>query len=347
VVRVAINGFGRIGRGVFRAWLERNQVIPGGELPLQIVAVNDLHDVTSAAHLLEYDSTHGRFNGPIASDRGCLQVDGRSTQWLQEPDPRRLPWAELNIDLVLECSGRFASAVDASAHLEAGASKVLISAPAKGVDRTVVYGVNHQLLKGDETLLSNASCTTNCLAIIAQLLHEAVGVAHGMVTTVHCYTNDQSLQDRFHPDLRRARAVGPSIIPTTTGVVDAVSEVLPEMAGKLEGFSIRVPTQNVSLLDFTFTADQATNVEQINQLFREAASDSLAGLLSVSDAPLVSIDFNHRRESAVIDVSLTRVSGGKLVKVCAWYDNEWGFANRMLDVAMAAFKTSGRQTING
>lgn len=347
MLRVAINGFGRIGRGVLRAWLERNPISSGQESPIQIVAINDLHDVKSAAHLLEYDSTHGRLNRPITSDEDSLEVDRHSIQWFQEPDPRRLPWAELNIDLVLECSGRFASAAGAAAHLDAGASKVLVSAPAKGVDRTVVYGVNHQLLKGDETLLSNASCTTNCLAIIAQLMQETVGVAQGMVTTVHCYTNDQSLQDRFHPDLRRARAVGPSIIPTTTGVIDAVSEVLPEMAGKLEGFSVRVPTQNVSLLDFTFTADQETNAEQINQLFREAESGSMAGLLSVSDAPLVSIDFNHRRESAVIDATLTRVSGRKLVKVCAWYDNEWGFANRMLDVAMAAFKTSGRQSING
>ena len=339
MLRVAINGFGRIGRGVLRAWLARNQ---GKEPALQIVAVNDLHDVKSAAHLLEYDSTHGRLDGQIVSGEGFLQVDQHRVQWFQQPDPQQLPWAKLGIDLVLECSGRFASAAGAAAHLRAGAAKVLVSAPASGVDRTVVYGVNNHLLSGDETILSNASCTTNCLAIVAHLLQEAVGVEQGMVTTVHCYTNDQSLQDRFHPDLRRARAVGQSIIPTTTGVIQAVSDVLPALAGKLEGFSVRVPTQNVSLLDFTFTASRVTAAEQINQLFREAASGALAGLLAVSDAPLVSIDFNHRLESAVIDTTLTRVSGGTLVKVCAWYDNEWGFANRMLDVAMAAFKKLGR-----
>jgi len=341
VLRVAINGFGRIGRGVLRAWLARGGSNPAEGLALDVVAVNDLHDAKSAAHLLKYDSTHGRLDCSIDCGEDFLQIDQHRIHWLQQPDPQRLPWATLDVDLVLECSGRFSSAALSAAHLHAGADKVLISAPANGVDRTVVYGVNHQHLSGEEQILSNASCTTNCLALVAQLLQQAVGIEQGMVITVHCYTNDQSLQDRFHSDLRRARAVGSSIIPTTTGVVEAVGKVLPELEGKLEGFSVRVPTQNVSLLDFTFTASRATDAAQINELFRQATLGPLVGLLAVSDEPLVSIDFNHRPESAVIDTTLTRVSGGTLVKVCAWYDNEWGFANRMLDVAVAAFKTDG------
>jgi len=333
VLRVAINGFGRIGRGVLRAWLERDALGQTVGQALNIVAVNDLHDAVAAAHLFKYDSTHGRLNCSITGGDDYLRIGQQQLHWIREPDPRRLPWADLGVDLVLECSGRFTSAEQSAAHLQAGAGKVLISAPATGADRTVVFGVNQHLLTGSEKILSNASCTTNCLALVAQQLLKTVGVEQGMVTTVHCYTNDQSLQDRFHSDLRRARAVGQSIIPTSTGVVQSVGEVLPELAGKLEGFSVRVPTQNVSMLDFTFTASRSTSVAEVNELFREPAEGALAGLLEVSAEPLVSVDFNHHPASAVVDLTLTRVSGGRLVKVCAWYDNEWGFANRMLDVA--------------
>lgn len=337
MLRVAVNGFGRIGRSVLRAWLARGGSASGDAQALNIVAINDLHQVNDAAHLLKYDSTHGRLNYQVDSVDGHLVVDQQQIQWLQRPDPRNLPWAELGVDIVFECSGKFASATLSAAHLQAGAAKVLVSAPAAGADRTLVFGVNHQRLTGAEKILSNASCTTNCLALVAHHLLAGIGIEQGMVTTTHCYTNDQSLQDRFHVDLRRARAVGSSIIPTTTGVVESVGEVLPELAGRLEGFSIRVPVQNVSLLDFTFVADRPTSVVEVNDLFRLAAAQGPVGLLEVSDEPLVSVDFKHHQASAVVDLTLTRVSGGNLVKVCAWYDNEWGFANRMLDVAAVAF----------
>lgn len=318
---------------MLRAWLARSTTLGPQALPIAIVAINDLHDLQSAAHLLKYDSTHGPLAAEVEVVGDCLKLDRHSICWLQQSNPEQLPWASLGVDMVMECSGQFTSAQRADAHLRAGASRVFISAPAAGVEQTVVMGVNHQQLTGDEKILSNASCTTNGLGLIAQLMLQHLGIEQGMVNTIHCYTNDQSLQDRFHADLRRARAVGHSIIPTTTGVVEAVGKVLPALVGKLEGFSVRVPTQNVSLLDFTFTASRATDVEEINGLFQQAAASDYAGLLATSNEPLVSVDFNHTVASAVVDLTLTRVSGGNLVKVCAWYDNEWGFANRMLDVA--------------
>ncbi len=340
MLRVAINGFGRIGRGVLRSSLARGQPDQGPLLPIEIVAINDLHDAAGAAHLFKYDSNHGRLDQKIHGDEAALTIDGRQLHWCREADPENLPWARLGIDLVLECTGQFVTAQAAAGHLQAGARKVLISAPATGVDRTVVFGVNDQMLDGTEQILSNASCTTNCLALIADQLLQPLGIEQGMVTTIHCATNDQVVQDGFHRDRRRGRAMGQSIIPTTTGVVQAVSEVLPQLAGKLQGFSLRVPTQNVSLLDFTFTAGRITSKDEVNQLFRQAAQGHLAGLLEVSEEPLVSVDFNRRSASAVVDATLTRVSGN-LVKVCAWYDNEWGFANRMLDVAASAFSADG------
>ncbi|HEX6993222.1 MAG TPA: type I glyceraldehyde-3-phosphate dehydrogenase [Gammaproteobacteria bacterium] len=328
-VKVAINGYGRIGRNILRALYESKRTDE-----ISIVAVNDLGDANTNAHLTRYDSAHGPFPFDVAVDGQDLVVAGDRIRVVQERDPSKLPWKSLGVDVVFECTGLFASKEKASAHLEAGAKRVLISAPAgKDVDATIVYGVNHDTLNGSHRVISNASCTTNCLAPLVKVLHEAVGVEHGLMTTVHAYTNDQVLTDVYHKDLRRARSATQSMIPTKTGAASAIGLVLPELDGKLDGFAIRVPTINVSIVDLTFTARRATSVEEINQAMRAASEGPLKGVLAYSDGPLVSIDFNHNPASSIYDATLTKVQGGTLVKACAWYDNEWGFSNRMLDVA--------------
>ena len=328
-IRVAINGYGRIGRNILRAHYESKK-----HPEIQIVAINDLGDVNTNAHLTRYDTTHGKFAGEVSVSGNELVVNGDKIRVVAERDPKKLPWKELNIDVVFECTGFFTSKEKASAHLEAGAKKVLISAPATGVDATIVYGVNHDTLKSSHTVISNASCTTNCLAPLAKALHESVGIEHGLMNTVHSYTNDQALIDVYHTDLRRARAAGHSMIPTKTGAAVAVGEVLPELNGKLDGFSIRVPTINVSVVDFTFTAKRETSIDEINKIMKEAANGPMKGILEINDAPLVSVDFNHNPASSIFDVSYTKVMGN-FVKVLSWYDNEWGFSNRMLDTAVA------------
>jgi glyceraldehyde 3-phosphate dehydrogenase len=327
-IRVAINGFGRIGRNIMRAHYETKRH-PG----IQIVALNDLADINANAHLMRYDSTHGKFPGEISVSGNDMIVNGDKIRVVAERDPKKLPWKEMNIDVVLECTGFFTSREKASAHLEGGAKKVIISAPATDVDATIVYGVNHQTLKAAHTIISNASCTTNCLAPLAKVFHEGVGIEKGLMNTIHSYTNDQALLDVYHSDIRRARAAAHSMIPTKTGAAVAVGMVLPELNGKLDGFSIRVPTMNVSLVDFTFTAKRNTTAEELNALIKKAANGPLKGILEVNEEPLVSIDFNHNPASSIFDVSYTKVMEGNFVKVLAWYDNEWGFSNRMLDVA--------------
>ena len=303
---------------------------------MRIVAINDLGDTNTNAHLTRYDTAHGRFGADVAVDGDALVVDGDRIRVLAERSPAQLPWAELGVDAVLECTGLFRTRDKAQAHLEAGAGRVVISAPAgKDVDATVVYGVNHDVLRARHTLVSNASCTTNCLAPLAKVLHEAVGIEQGIMNTVHSYTNDQVLTDVFHKDLRRARSATQSMIPTKTGAAAAVGLVLPELDGRLDGFSVRVPTINVSLVDLTFRASRATSVEEIDAAMQAAADGELRGVLAVNDEPLVSADFNHCPYSSVYDSSMTKVLGGDLVKVCSWYDNEWGFANRMLDTTRA------------
>ncbi|GAB4189960.1 MAG: type I glyceraldehyde-3-phosphate dehydrogenase [Wenzhouxiangellaceae bacterium] len=330
-IKVAINGYGRIGRNVMRALYES-----GKNQQIQVVAVNDLGDAQTNAHLTQYDTAHGRFPGTVTAEGDSLVVNGDKIRVFAERDPTKLPWGDLGVDVVLECTGLFASKEKASAHLAAGARKVLISAPAgKDVDATIVYGVNHQSLKASDQIVSNASCTTNCLAPLVKPLNDAIGVEHGLMTTIHAYTNDQVLTDVFHKDLRRARSATMSQIPTKTGAAAAVGLVLPELAGKLDGFAIRVPTINVSLVDLSFTAKRATTVEEINDLMRQASEGPLRGVLGYNDAPLVSIDFNHNPASSTYDASLTRVIDGTFVKVCSWYDNEWGFSNRMLDTLTA------------
>lgn len=328
-IRVAINGYGRIGRNILRAHYETKKYPD-----IQIVAINDLGDVQTNAHLTRYDTTHGKFSGDVAVSQNELIVNNDKIRVVAERDPKKLPWKELNVDLVFECTGFFTSKEKASAHLEAGAKKVLISAPATGVDATIVYGVNHAVLKSNHTIISNASCTTNCLAPLVKVLNDTVGVEKGLMNTVHSYTNDQALIDVYHTDLRRARAAAHSMIPTKTGAAIAVGEVLPELNGKLDGFSVRVPTINVSVIDFTFTAKRDTSIEEINQVMKEAASSTLKGILEINEAPLVSVDFNHNPASSIFDVSYTKVMGN-FVKVLSWYDNEWGFSNRMLDTAVA------------
>ncbi len=328
-IRVAINGYGRIGRNILRAHYESKKYPE-----IQIVAINDLGDVNTNAHLTRYDTTHGKFPGEVVVAGNDLVINGDKIRVVAERDPKKLPWKEMNIDLVLECTGFFTSKEKASAHLEAGAKKVLISAPATNVDATVVFGVNHAVLKANHTIISNASCTTNCLAPLVKVLHETVGVEKGLMNTVHSYTNDQALIDVYHTDLRRARAAAHSMIPTKTGAAIAVGEVLPELNGKLDGFSVRVPTINVSVIDFTFTAKRDTTVDEINNVMKKAAQGALKGILEINEAPLVSVDFNHNPASSIFDVSYTKVMGN-LVKVLSWYDNEWGFSNRMLDTAAA------------
>ncbi|HSW70257.1 MAG TPA: type I glyceraldehyde-3-phosphate dehydrogenase [Gammaproteobacteria bacterium] len=328
-IRVAINGYGRIGRNILRAHYESKK-----HPEIQIVAINDLGDVNTNAHLTRYDTTHGKFPGEVVVSGNDLVINGDKIRVVAERDPKKLPWKEMNIDLVLECTGFFTSKEKASAHLEAGAKRVLISAPATDVDATVVYGVNHNILKSSHRIISNASCTTNCLAPLVKALNDTVGVEKGLMNTVHSYTNDQALIDVYHTDLRRARAAAHSMIPTKTGAAIAVGEVLPELNGKLDGFSVRVPTINVSVIDFTFTAKRETSIDEINKIMKKAAEGELKGILEINEAPLVSVDFNHNPASSIFDVSYTKVMGN-FVKVLSWYDNEWGFSNRMLDTAVA------------
>jgi glyceraldehyde 3-phosphate dehydrogenase len=329
MTRVAINGFGRIGRLVARAMLEK------ADSGLELVAINDLADAESNALLFKRDSVHGAWPGEVRADGNDLIVDGRRIKVTAERDPGKLPHAADAIDLALECTGFFTDRDKAGAHLTAGAKKVLISAPAKGVDLTVVYGVNHDKLTAAHTIVSNASCTTNCLAPVAKVMMDSVGIARGLMTTVHAYTNDQKILDQIHSDKRRARAAAMSMIPTTTGAARAVGEVLPELKGKLDGSAIRVPTPNVSLIDLTFTPDRDTSVDEVNGLFKAASEGALKGILAYSEEPLVSIDYNHNPVSSTVDSLETAVLEGKLVRILAWYDNEWGFSNRMVDTAAA------------
>ncbi len=335
-IKVGINGYGRIGRNVLRALYEGQRT---GEL--QIVALNDLGDPKTNAHLTRYDTAHGKFPGEVQVDGDSMVVNGNRVRVLAERDPAKLPWGELGVEVVLECTGLFTSKAKAGAHLKGGAKKVVISAPGgDDVDATIVYGVNHQILKSSFTVISNASCTTNCLAPVAQVLNGKVGIAAGIMTTIHAYTNDQVLTDVYHSDLRRARSATMSQIPTKTGAASAVGLVLPELKGKLDGFAVRIPTINVSLVDLTFSAKRATSVAEVNQALQEAAGGPLKGILAYNEEPLVSVDFNHDPHSSIFDATLTKVIDGTLVKVCAWYDNEWGFSNRMLDTTLAWSKAS-------
>ncbi len=330
-IKVAINGYGRIGRNTLRALYEGKRT---GEM--QIVAINDLGDAKTNAHLTRFDTAHGRFPGEVHVDGDSMVVNGDRIRVVAERDPSKLPWRDLGVDFVLECTGLFTSKAKASAHLAAGAKKVVISAPGgDDVDATVVYGVNHRTLKASHTVISNASCTTNCLAPLAKVLHDKIGIVAGIMTTIHSYTNDQVLTDVYHSDLRRARSATMSMIPTKTGAAAAVGLVLPELKGKLDGFAVRVPTINVSLVDLTFTAMRATSVDEVHAAVREAAGGAFKGILAYCDQPLVSVDFNHDPASSTYDASLTKVLQGTLVKACAWYDNEWGFSNRMLDTTIA------------
>ncbi|MGX9934948.1 type I glyceraldehyde-3-phosphate dehydrogenase [Advenella kashmirensis] len=329
-IRVAINGYGRIGRNVLRAHYEG-----GKKHDIEIVAINDLGDPKTNAHLTQYDTAHGRFPGTVAVDGDYMVINGDKIRVLANRNPAELPWGDLNVDVVLECTGFFTSKEKASAHLKGGAKKVIISAPGgKDVDATIVYGVNHQVLKASDTVISNASCTTNCLVPLVQPLHEALGVENGLMTTIHAYTNDQVLTDVYHEDLRRARSATMSMIPTKTGAAAAVGLVLPELNGKLDGYSVRVPTINVSLVDLSFVSKRDTTVEEVNAILKKASEGSLKGILDYNEAPLVSVDFNHNPASSTFDATQTKVSG-KLVKVASWYDNEWGFSNRMLDTTVA------------
>lgn len=330
-IRVAINGFGRIGRNVLRAHYES-----GKAHDIEIVAVNSPGDVNINAHLLRYDSCHGRFNATVETDGDDMIVNGDRMRVFGTRDPRELPWADLGVDLVMECTGAFNSKEKSQVHLDQGAKKVLLSAPGKTADATIVYGVNHNSLKASDLIVSNASCTTNCLAPLVKPLQEAIGLERGLMTTVHAYTNDQVLTDVYHKDLRRARAATQSMIPTKTGAAAAVGLVLPELNGLLDGFAVRVPTINVSFVDLTFIAKRETSLEEINAIMKAASeSEELRGILGYNDLPLVSCDFNHDPHSSTYDATLTKVSGGRLVKVTSWYDNEWGFSNRMLDTAVA------------
>jgi glyceraldehyde 3-phosphate dehydrogenase len=331
-IKVAINGYGRIGRNVLRAHYEG-----GKKHDFQIVAINDLGKPETNAHLTQYDTAHGKFPGTVYVDGDYMVVNGDRIRVLANRNPAELPWKDLGVDVVLECTGFFASKEKAAAHLAGGAKKVIISAPGgKDVDATVVYGVNQGVLKASDTVISNASCTTNCLAPVAKVLHEAIGIESGLMTTIHAYTNDQVLTDVYHEDLRRARSATMSMIPTKTGAAAAVGLVLPDLNGKLDGFAMRVPTINVSVVDLSFMAKKATSVDEVNALIKAAASGPLKGVLGYNTAPLVSIDFNHDPRSSIFDATQTRVSpDGRLVKVLSWYDNEWGFSNRMLDTTVA------------
>ncbi|HJT97780.1 MAG TPA: type I glyceraldehyde-3-phosphate dehydrogenase [Rhodanobacteraceae bacterium] len=330
-VKVAINGYGRIGRNVLRALYESKRTSE-----IRIVAVNDLGDAETNAHLTQYDTAHGKFPGEVGVEGGDLVVNGDKIKVCAERDPAKLPWKDLGVDVVLECTGLFTSKAKAGAHVAAGAKKVIISAPGdKDVDGTFVYGVNHDKIKASDTVISNASCTTNCLAPLAKVLHEKIGIVHGLMTTIHSYTNDQVLTDVFHKDLRRARSATMSQIPTKTGAAAAVGLVLPELNGRLDGFAMRVPTINVSVVDLVFVAKRATSNAEIDAAITEASQGALKGIIGVNKKPLVSIDFNHNPLSSIYDATQTRVMEGTLVKVLSWYDNEWGFSNRMLDMTLA------------
>lgn len=331
-IRIAINGYGRIGRNILRAHYEK-KLHPD----IQIVAINDLGDLNTNVYLTRYDTTHGKFPGEVSVAGNDMIVNGDKIRVVAERDPKKLPWKELNIDIVFECTGLFTTKEKASMHIEAGAKNVIISAPATGVDATVVYGVNDDVLKATDTVISNASCTTNCLASVVKPLNEVLGIKSGLMNTVHAFTNDQSLLDVYHSDLRRARSATQSIIPTKTGAAAAVGLVLPELNGKLDGFAVRVPTINVSLVDLTFEAKRETTVEEVNAIIQKAADGPMKGVLAINQEQLVSIDFNHNPASAIFDTVGTKVIGN-LVKILAWYDNEWGFSNRMLDVAAAWMK---------
>ena len=330
-IKVGINGYGRIGRCIVRALHEQ-----GRTDEIDVVAINDLGDVETNAHLTRYDSVHGKFPGEVVVEGDSFIVNGDTIKVLAERDPSKLPWADLGVDLVMECTGLFRDKAKCQAHIDAGASKVIISAPGgKDVDATVVYGVNTDVLKPEHTVISNASCTTNCLAPLVKPLHDSIGLVSGLMTTIHSYTNDQKLLDVYHSDLRRARATALSMIPTKTGAAAAVGLVLPDLAGRLDGFAIRVPTPNVSMVDLVFHAARETSVEEIHDLLRAASDGPLKGILQYNEAPLESFEFNHDPHSSPYESSLTRVSEGTLVKVCSWYDNEWGFSNRMLDTTVA------------
>lgn len=332
-IKVAINGYGRIGRNVLRAHYEG-----GKKHDLQIVAINDLGDPKTNAHLTQYDTAHGKFPGTVSTEGDFLVVNGDKIRVLANRNPAELPWGELGVDVVLECTGFFTSKEKASAHLKGGAKKVVISAPGgKDVDATVVYGVNHHVLKAEHTVISNASCTTNCLAPLVKPLHEKIGLISGLMTTVHAYTNDQVLTDVYHEDLRRARAAAHNMIPTKTGAAAAVGLVLPELNGKLDGYAIRVPTINVSVVDLSFIAARDTTVDEVNAILKIASEGELQGVLGYNTAPLVSSDFNHHALSSIFDATQTKVSG-RLVKVLSWYDNEWGFSNRMLDTTVSLMR---------
>ncbi|HEU4529768.1 MAG TPA: type I glyceraldehyde-3-phosphate dehydrogenase [Steroidobacteraceae bacterium] len=330
-IKVGINGYGRIGRNILRGLYEAQRTNE-----IQIVALNDLGDANTNAHLTRFDTAHGRFKGEVKVDGDSMVVNGDRIRVLAERDPAKLPWGDLGVEYVLECTGLFTSKAKAAAHLKGGAKRVVISAPGgEDVDATIVYGVNDKVLKPDFTVISNASCTTNCLAPVAKVLHDKIGIVSGVMTTVHAYTNDQVLTDVYHSDLRRARSATMSMIPTKTGAAAAVGLVLPELKGKLDGFAVRVPTINVSLVDLSFIARRATDAKEINGYMKEAAAGPMKGILAYTDGPLVSVDFNHDAHSASYDATLTKVIDGTLVKVCAWYDNEWGFSNRMLDTTLA------------
>jgi len=332
-IKVGINGYGRIGRNVLRALYEGDK-----RSEIEIVAVNDLGDTYTNALLTRRDTAHGRFPGTVDVDGDYMIVNGDRIRVLAERDPAKLPWGELGVEVVFESTGFFRTRDTAGKHLEAGAKKVIISAPGgPDIDATIVYGVNHDTLKSSDTIISNASCTTNCLAPMVKPLHEKIGLQHGIMTTIHAYTNDQVLTDVFHKDLRRARSATMSQIPTKTGAAAAVGLVLPELNGKLDGFSMRVPTINVSAVDLSFVASRDTSVDEVNEIMKEAADGALSGVLAYNDEPLVSIDFNHDPASSTFDAGLTKVMQGNLVKVISWYDNEWGFSNRMLDTAVALY----------
>ncbi|HEX4152984.1 MAG TPA: type I glyceraldehyde-3-phosphate dehydrogenase [Steroidobacteraceae bacterium] len=335
-IKVGINGYGRIGRNILRALYEGQH-----RGKIQIVGINDLGDAKTNAHLTRFDTVHGRFAGELSVDGDAMVVNGDRIRVIAQRDPAKLPWGDLGAEFVLECTGLFTSKAKASAHLTAGAKKVVISAPGgDDVDATIVYGVNHQRLKAADTVISNASCTTNCLVPIVKVLHESIGVVSGIMTTIHSYTNDQVLTDVYHADLRRARSATMSMIPTKTGAAVAVGLVLPELKGRIDGFSIRVPTINVSLVDLSFVAARKTTVDEIHSLMQAAAGGALKGILAYSDQPLVSVDFNHDPVSSTYDATLTKVIEGTLVKVFSWYDNEWGFSNRMLDTVIAWSKAA-------
>ena len=328
-VRVGINGFGRIGRLVLRAAMEE------GRNDIEFVAVNDLGDVKTNAHLLKYDSVHGTFPGEITSNDKSITVNGHTVDVLAQRDPTKLPWKDLGVEVVFECTGIFSDRDKAAVHLEAGAPKVLVSAPSKGADATIVYGVNHNVLNGSQKIVSNASCTTNCLAPPAYVLDRALGIERGYMTTIHAYTGDQRIVDTLHKDLRRARGAALSMIPTSTGAAKAVGLVLPQLKGKLDGSAIRVPTPNVSVVDLVFIAKKSTTAEEVNGLIEEAANGELKGIMAYNTEPLVSIDFNHDSHSSTFDGTQTQVIDGTMVRIIAWYDNEWGFSHRMSDTANA------------